>query len=55
MYNTTDLNSCNLSCCGMDNEDVSVHGDQHDGEGGEEHTAGLGGPDQLAQILHVLS
>ena len=33
----------------MHNEEVSVHRDQHDGEGGEEHAAGLRGPDQFTE------
>ena len=37
----------------MDDEDVSVHGDEEDREGGEEDAGGLGGPHQLAQhLLH---
>ena len=39
----------NLLPGGVYNEEVSVHGYQDDGEGGEEDTAGLGGPHQLAQ------
>ena len=38
----------------MNNEEESVHRDQDDGEGREEDAAGLGGPDQLAEVLHVL-
>ena len=38
---------------GPDYEEVSVHGDQEDREGGEEDAGGLGGADQLAQdLLH---
>ena len=39
----------------MNNEDESVHCDQDDGKRREEDTAGLGGPNQLAQVLHVLA
>ena len=35
----------------MDDEEVPVHGDQHDGEGGEEDAAGLCRPNQLAQYF----
>ena len=45
----------NLSWCGINNEDESVHCDKHDGERWEEDAAGLGGPDQLTQVLHVLA
>ena len=40
-----------LSGSRVDDEDVSVHGDEEDGEGGEEDAGGLGGPHQLAQHL----
>ena len=39
----------------MNNEDESVHCDQDDGERWEEDAAGLSGPDQLAEVLHVLA
>ena len=39
----------------MNNEDESVHCDQDDGERREEDAACLGGPDQLAEVLHVLA
>ena len=39
----------------MNNEDESVHCDQDDGESWEEDAAGLSGPDQLAEVLHVLA
>ena len=39
----------------MNNEDESVNRDQDDGERREEDAAGLGGPDQLAEVLHVLA
>ena len=35
----------------MDDEQVSVDGDQEDGEGGEEDAGGLGGAHQLADYL----
>ena len=35
----------------MDDEDVSVDGDEEDREGGEEDGTGLGDTDQLAQDL----
>ena len=40
----SDLFGGNLSCCWVDDEDVPVHGDQQDGEGGKEDTGGLGAP-----------
>ena len=40
-----------LSSRGPDYEEVSVHGDQEDREGGEEDAGRLGGADQLAQDL----
>ena len=39
----------------MNDEEISVHGDQDDGECGEEDTGGLGGSDQFTQVLHLLS
>ena len=35
----------------MDNEEVSVTGDEENGEGGEEDAGGLDRPNQLAQNL----
>ena len=49
------LRGWNLSWCWMNNEDESVHCDQDNGERREEDAAGLGGPDQLAEVLHVLA
>ena len=40
-----------LSSRGPDYEEVSVHSDQEDREGGEEDAGGLGSADQLAQDL----
>ena len=40
-----------LSLYWVENELVSVQGNQDDGEGGEEDAAGLDGPIQLAQNL----
>ena len=39
----------------MDDEPVSVQGDEEDGEGGKENTAGLDGSDQLTEDLHLRS
>ena len=49
-----DLRGGDLGAGGVHDEEEPVHGDQHDREGGEEDAAGLGGADQLAQVLHVL-
>ena len=49
------LRGWNLGWCWMNNEDESVHCDQDNGERREEDAAGLGGPDQLAEVLHVLA
>ena len=35
----------------MYDEEVSVNGDQEDGEGGEENAGGLRGPNQLTHYL----
>ena len=47
--------SWDLDWCRVNNKEESVHRDQDDGEGREEDAAGLGGPDQLAEVLHVLT
>ena len=40
----------------MHNEEVSVDGDQEDGEGGEENTGGLGGSHHFTDyLLRILS
>ena len=49
-----DLRGGDLGAGGVHDEEEPVHGDQHDREGGEEDAAGLGGADQLAEVLHVL-
>ena len=46
-----DLFDCYLTSGGMDNEEVSVAGDEEDGEGGEEDAGRLDRTNQLAQNL----
>ena len=50
----TDLRGGDLGAGGVHDEEEPVHRDQHDRECGEEDAAGLGGADQLAEVLHVL-
>ena len=47
----SDLFDCYLTSGGMDDEEVSVTGDEENGEGGEEDAGGLDRTDQLAQNL----
>ena len=57
-------NKMSLICChlfggylcggGVDDEQISVHCYQQDGETGEEDTACLGCSNQLTKIVHVL-
>ena len=49
-----DLRGGDLGAGGVHDEEEPVHRDQHDRECGEEDAAGLGGADQLAEVLHVL-
>ena len=51
----SDLRGGDLGAGGVHDEEEPVHCDQHDREGGEEDAAGLGGADQLAEVLHVLA
>ena len=51
----TDLRGGDLGAGGVHDEEEPVHRDQHDRECGEEDAAGLGGADQLAEVLHVLA
>ena len=44
-----------LCCVWPHYDDVSVNGNQEDGEGGEEDTAGLDGTDHLAENAHLWS
>ena len=40
-----------FTCSRMDNKEISVDGNEEDGEGGQEDTGGLGDTHQLAQNL----
>ena len=51
MYRSSDLLDGYLAAHGPHDEEVAVHRDQEDREGGEEDAGGLGGADQLAQDL----
>ena len=51
----SDLRGGDLGAGGVHDEEEPVHCDQHDRECGEEDAAGLGGADQLAEVLHVLA
>ena len=50
-WKLNDLFDCYLTSGGMNNEEVSVAGNEKDREWGEEDAGGLNRPDQLAQNL----